>query len=81
MQFTVLNGVKSEPIPITAGILQGSNLGSTLFTILLMTCHPQYLAFCFPQFLCFIPYTSITFISFTETYKHIIDQLPTSVAS
>ena len=29
----------------------------------------------------FISYTSITFISFTGTYEHIIDQLPTLVAS
>ena len=29
----------------------------------------------------FISYTSVTFISFTGTYEHIIDQLPTSVAS
>ena len=35
----------------------------------------------FPQFLWFISCTSFTFISFTGTYKHITDQLPTSVAS
>ena len=29
----------------------------------------------------FISYTSITFISFTGTFEHIIDQVPTSVAS
>ena len=33
MQFTVLNGVKSDILPIITGIPQGSVLGSTLFTL------------------------------------------------
>ena len=33
MQFSVFNGVKSEPLPVTVGIPQGSVQGSTLFTL------------------------------------------------
>ena len=33
MQFIVLNGVASDLLPVTAGIPQGSVLGSTIFTL------------------------------------------------
>ena len=33
MQFTVLNGVASDLLSVTAGIPQGSVLGLTLFTL------------------------------------------------
>ena len=33
MQFTALNGVASDLLPVTAGIPQGSVVGPTLFTL------------------------------------------------
>lgn len=40
-QFTVLNGTKSDMLPVSIGIPKGSVLGSTLFMYLQMTCHHQ----------------------------------------
>ena len=42
MQFTVLNGVTSDLLLVTAGIPQGSVLGPTFFTLLPMICQMLY---------------------------------------
>ena len=51
MQFSVLNGVKSEPIPITAGIPQGSDLGPTQFSLFANDLPSAIFSFLFPAVL------------------------------